>query len=197
TEPMADLPLTAFDVAVLLIVGLSVLISLMRGVTQDVLITASWVGAGVITYYGFGHARGLARQTIETGLLADAAAFGLVFIVPLVGFKLLAAAIADRLPDGRIGALERVGAMVFGVARGAVIVSVAYLFLPVVWDRDEQPDWIREAMVLPYVQDGAELLQPFVPQSIAERIRGGAEAARRHGETLGELGRSAAELTTE
>ena len=194
---MADLPLTAFDVAVLLIVGLSVLISLLRGVTQDVLMTASWVGAAVITYYGFGYARGLARQTIETGLLADAAALGVVFIVPLIGFKLLAAAVADRLPGGRIGALERIGAVLFGVARGAVIVSVAYLFLPVVWARDEQPDWIEEAMVLPYVQDGAELLQPLVPRSIAERIRSGAETARRHSETLGNLSRSATELTTE
>ena len=194
---MADLPLTAFDVAVLLIVGLSVLISLLRGVTQDVLMTASWVGAAVITYYGFGYARGLARQTIETGLLADAAALGVVFIVPLIGFKLLAAAVADRLPGGRIGALERIGAVLFGVARGAVIVSVAYLFLPVVWARDEQPDWIEEAMVLPYVQDGAELLQPLVPRSIAERIRSGAETARRHSETLGDLSRSATELTTE
>jgi membrane protein required for colicin V production len=194
---MADLPLTAFDVAVLLIVGLSVLISLLRGVTQDVLMTASWVGAAVITYYGFGYARGLARQTIETGLLADAAALGVVFIVPLIGFKLLAAAVADRLPGGRIGALERIGAVLFGVARGAVIVSVAYLFLPVVWARDEQPDWIEEAMVLPYVQDGAELLQPLVPRSIAERIRSGAETARRHSETLSDLSRSATELTTE
>ena len=194
---MADLPLTAFDVAVLLIVGLSVLISLLRGVTQDVLNTAGWVGAAVITYFGFGYARGLARQTIETGLLADAAALGVVFLVPLIAFKLLAAVIADRLPGGRIGILERVGAVLFGVVRGAVIVSVAYLFLPVVWVRDEQPDWIQQAIVLPYVQDGAELLQPLVPRSLAETIRGGAEAARRHGETLGELSRSATELTTE
>jgi len=194
---MADLPLTAFDVAVVIVVALSVLISLMRGVTREALSIASWLGAGLLAWYGFGYAQELARQTIETDWLADLAALGLVFIVPLIGFKLLAAMIADRLPGGSIGVLDRVLGMVFGAARGAAIVSAAYLGLTMALAPDEQPDWIREALVLPYVQEGAGLLQRFVPETLAERTRDAADAARRHGGTLGDLGRSATELTTE
>jgi membrane protein required for colicin V production len=194
---MADLPLTAFDIAVLLVIALSVLISLMRGVTREALSIASWLGAGLLAWYGFGYARELARQTIETAWLADAAALGLVFIVPLIGFKLLAAMIADRLPGGSIGVLDRTLGMAFGAARGAVIVSAAYLGLTMALTPDEQPAWIRDALVLPYVQEGAGLLRRFVPATLAEQTRGAAEAARRHGETLGDLSRSAMELTTE
>ena len=187
---MADLPLTVFDVAVLSVIGLSVLISLMRGVTRDALSLASWVGAIAIAWYGFGYARELARQTIETDWLADVAALGLVFIVPLAAFKLVAAMVADRLPGGGIGVLDRALGVAFGAARGALIVSAAYLGLTMTLTPDEQPDWIRGALVLPYVQEGAGLLQRLMPGTLAERTRGAA-AAGRHGETLGELSRSA------
>ena len=194
---MADLPLTAFDVAVLIVVALSVLISLMRGVTREALSIASWIGAGLLAWYGFGYAQELARQTIETNWLADAAALGLVLVVPLIGFKLLAAMIADRLPGGSIGVLDRVLGMAFGAARGAVIASVAYLGLTMALAPDEQPDWMREALVRPYVQEGAELLRRLMPETLAARTRDAAAATRAHGATLGALSRSATELTTE
>ena len=194
---MADLPLTAFDVAVLVVIALSVLISLMRGVTREALGIASWTCAALIAWYGFGYAQELARQTIDTDWLADAAAFGVVFIVPLTAFKIVAAMIADRLPGGSVGVLDRTLGVAYGAARGALIVSAAYLGLTLALAPDEQPEWIRGALVLPYVQDGADLLQRFVPESLAERTRNAAETAGHPGETLGELSRSATELTTE
>lgn len=194
---MADLPLTAFDIAVLIVVALSVLISLMRGVTREALSLAAWVGAGLIAWYGFGYARELARQTIETDWLADAAAFGLVFILPLTAFKIVAAMLADRLPGGSIGLLDRTLGMAFGALRGALLVSAVYLGLTLALAPDEQPEWIRSALVLPYVQDGAGLIQRYLPESVAERFRTTAADVRRQSETLGELSRSATELTTE
>jgi hypothetical protein len=91
---MAGLPLTAFDVAVLIVIALSVLISLMRGVTREALSLACWLGASAVAWYGFGYARELARQTIETDWLADAAA-----LANLREPKW------RRLPADRIGAL--------------------------------------------------------------------------------------------
>ena len=61
--------------------------------------------------------------------------------------------------------LDRVLGMAFGAARGAVIVSAAYLGLTIALAPEEQPEWIRDALVLPYVQEGAGLLQRFVPET--------------------------------
>ena len=86
----------------------SVLISLMRGAARETLTLASWLGAGAVAWYGFGYARELARQTIETGWLADAAAFGASFVLPLVAFKVVAALLSDRVPGGGIGVIDRI-----------------------------------------------------------------------------------------
>ncbi len=188
---MANLPLTAFDIAVLLVVGLSVLVSLMRGATREALAIACWLGAGAVAWYGFGYARELARRTIETPWLADVAAFCVVFIVPLIGFKLVAAVLVDHLPGGRLALVDRLAGAAFGAARGAFIVCAVYLGLSMAIGPEEQPAWVRQALILPYVREGAGLLQRFVPEDVARSGKAAADAARHRGE---QLGRTAKEL---
>ncbi len=188
---MAHLPLTAFDIAVLAVVGLSVLVSMARGAAREALAIACWLGAGLVAWYGFGYARELAAKTIATAWLADVAAFCVVFIVPLIAFKVVAAILVEHLPGGRLGLIDRLGGMAFGAARGAVIVCAAYLCLSMAIAPDEQPAWVRQALVLPYVQEGAGLLRRFVPANVASNGKAAAEAARRGGE---QLGRTAREL---
>jgi membrane protein required for colicin V production len=185
------LPLTAFDIAVVLVVGLSVIVSLMRGATREALAIASWVGAGAVAWYGFRYLRELAGKTIETPWLADVAAFCVAFIVPLIALKLVAAMLADRLPGGRVVLVDRVAGLAFGAARGAVIVCAVYLGLSMALPPDEQPAWIRQALVLPYVEEGAGLLRRFLPEGVAHSSKLAAGIALQRGE---QLGRSAREL---
>ena len=189
---MPNLHLTAFDIAVVLVVGVSVLISLMRGAVREALTIASWVGAGVVCYYGYGYARELARQTIETGWLADAAAFAVVFVAPLVGFKIAAAMLSDHVPGGSIGLLDRIAGMAFGAARGAVIVCAAYLGLTMAITPEDQPLWVRQAIILPLVRDGADLLRRLMPQDFTLRVRQAADLARRSGPGLARTARELA-----
>jgi membrane protein required for colicin V production len=188
---LPHLPLTAFDIAVLVVVGLSVLVSMMRGAAREALAIACWLGAGAVAWYGFGYVRELAGKTIQTAWLADIAAFCVVFIVPLIGFKLVAAVLADRLSGGRLGVVDRLAGAAFGAARGAVIVCAVYLGLSMAIAPDEQPAWITQARVLPYVQEGAGLLRRFVPEDVARSGKAAADAARQRGE---QLGRTAREL---
>ena len=188
---MANLHPTFFDIAVLLVVGISVVVSLARGATREALAILTWIGAGAVAWYGFADVRELAGKTIESPWLADIAAFGVVFIVPLIGFKLVAAALADRLPGGRLAVADRVAGAAFGAARGAVIVCAAYLGLSVVLAPEEEPAWVRQALVLPYVKEGAGLLRRLVPENVARNGKAAAGIARQRGE---QLGRTAREL---
>lgn len=166
---MADLPLTAFDIGILLIVGVSGLLALVRGATRETLTMAAWVGALVVAYYGFGYVRELAQKTIEMRWLADAVAVLAAFVVPLIAFKTVASVLSDHVSEGGFGLADRIAGMAFGVARGALIVCALYLGLGVLMKADEQPAWISQAMLLPYVQDGAALLQGLLPADAGEQ----------------------------
>lgn len=176
---MADLPLTAFDVAVLVIVGLSGLLALVRGATREALTMAAWVGALVVAYYGFGYVRELAQKTIEIRWLADVVALVVVFVVPLITFKTVASAIAEHVAEGGFGMADRLVGMVFGVARGAVIACALYLAVGLLVEPEAQPAWITEAALLPYVQEGAGMLQDLLPADAEENGRRAVREASR------------------
>jgi membrane protein required for colicin V production len=165
---MSQLTPTAFDFAALAVIGLSVLVAFLRGFLRETLTIATWVGAGVAAYFAFPYARELARRTIETEWLADAAALCIVFVVPLIAFKVAAAAVADHIPGGMLGTIDRVVGLAFGAARGAVVVCVAYLGLVVLIAPEDQPEWVKDALILPYVKDGAALLTRLIPADVGD-----------------------------
>ena len=169
TDPMAEFPLTAFDVAALAVIGLSVLVGFLRGVIKETLTIATWVGAGVLAFLAFPYARELARRTIETQWLADAAALCVVFLVPLIALKVAAEVVADHIPGGTLGSVDRFVGAAFGAVRGALVVSVAYLGLAILVAPEDHPEWVREALILPYVKDGAALLTRLMPEDFAAR----------------------------
>jgi membrane protein required for colicin V production len=87
----------------------------------------------------------------------------------LIAFKVAAAAVADHIPGGMLGTIDRVVGLAFGAARGAVVVCVAYLGLVVLIAPEDQPEWVKDALILPYVKDGAALLTRLIPADLAER----------------------------
>jgi membrane protein required for colicin V production len=166
---MPQFPLTTFDLAALAVIGLSMLVGFMRGVIRESLTIVTWLGAGVVAFYAFPYAREVARRTIETAWMADAAALCVVFVVPLIGFKVAAAALVDHIPHGTLGGIDRFVGAVFGVARGAILVSAVYLGLAVLVAPEDHPEWVKDALILPYVKDGAALLSRLMPEDFAAR----------------------------
>lgn len=162
---MPDLPLTGFDLVVLAVIVLSGLFAFLRGLTREAMTIAAWIGAIAVAYYGFGPARDLARQTIETDWLADVAALVIVFLVPLILFKVIGMVLADRMPEGRLGSVDRWLGALFGVARGALIVCVVYLGLGIAFGPEGRPGWIERGVLVPYVREGAVWLAGLLPEA--------------------------------
>lgn len=193
---MSAFPLTTFDLAALVVVGLSVLVALVRGATRELLSIATWIGAAAAAYFGFPYVREIAQRTIETPWMADAAALCVVFVVPLIGLKIVAAVLASHIPGGTFGAIDRIVGVVFGLARGAVVVCAAYLGLTILVGTNDHPDWVQQALVLPYVQDGAAWLSRLMPEEMGGAGREAMDEIRRRGGALNELSGAVRELTT-
>jgi membrane protein required for colicin V production len=157
--------MSGFDLVVLVVIVLSTLFGFLRGLTRESLTVAAWIGALAAAYYGFGAARALAHQTIETGWLADGGALVLVFVVPLIVFKILGAVFADRVSEGWLGPLDHWLGATFGVLRGVLIVCIVYLGLGMVFGPGERPTWIEQGVLVPYVQNGAAWLAGLLPAS--------------------------------
>ena len=68
------------------------------------------------------------------------------------------------LPGTHIGALDRSLGLLFGMARGALILAVTWLAAAWAYQEEPIPDWIAEARSLPLVQEGARALYDALPE---------------------------------
>lgn len=178
---MDNLPVNPADLAVFAVIGLSALLAFARGFVREVLSVASWVGAAFAAMYAYPHVQPLARQYISFHMLADGVAVVGVFVAALALLSLFGAKIANVVQGSTLNAIDRSLGVLFGVARGAALVSLAYLF--VVWllppnPNEPQPAWLAGARTRPMAEAGAEWLKTLVPADTLATAAGEAGNAR-------------------
>ncbi len=170
---MSGIAINLTDFGVVAIILISGLLALVRGLVTEVFSVAGWVGAALTTLHGFPRARPEARAWIENALLADIVTGATIFLVTLVVLSLISQALARRVRDSRLSALDRSLGFVFGLARGAVLVCLAYLGIVLVTPQDEYPHWLVGARSARLIESGAEMLMTLVPRE----FRSGTAAA--------------------
>lgn len=163
------------DVILGFIMLVSGFLAMLRGLTREVLSILSWAVAALATLYIFPKYQDEARLYIEPALLADAALAAGVFLVVLIIVSLITMRVSDKVLDSRVGALDRTLGFLFGLARGLVLVVIAYLFFSWLVPEDTQPRWIREARSLPILKSTGSAIVSLLPedpsQALPEQLR--------------------------
>ncbi len=176
--------MNAIDIAVILILLVSGALALMRGFVHEVLSISAWLAATLLALHGLPLARPLARQYISSPTIADAGAGAAIFLVSLVLFSLITHAVSKQVQQSALGSVDRSLGFVFGLARGALLVSLAYMVA--VWImQPEEPDWLREARTRPVMVAGASMIEAVIPDDLADaKAQAGQvmDTARRAGE---------------
>lgn len=161
--------MTGFDYVVLGIVGLSVLLSIMRGFVREILALASWVIAFIVARLYATDLIPLLPEAIPNDALKMLAAFLMVFLTTLLLCSLLAIALSQLFKKAGLGFLDRGLGAVFGALRGVLVVCLLVLLagftaLP------KEPLW-RNAMFAAPLEALVVMLLPWMPDDIAKHVK--------------------------
>lgn len=156
---------SGFDIGVLAVVFLGALFGLVTGFVRGGLFVASWVGAGLVTIYGFEQATPLAAQYIQPEWVADLVAGAALFIIALIVFHLISHMLSGWVRSGRLNALDRSLGLLAGLVSALLVICVGYLFMSNTLE-DDTPDWIETARTRPAVERGALLVRDLLPPGI-------------------------------
>jgi membrane protein required for colicin V production len=178
------------DIIVLAVIAISAVFAFFRGFLRELLSIAAWVAAGVATYFGLPVLRPFGRQYIDIELIADVATGVVIFVVVLVVASIISHFLTRSVRDSALGPLDRSLGLLFGIARGGLIVCLALLILDNFYPPENRPDWLRDARTLPAVQAGADALRGLVPQSVAAQSQDAADAAKAQAERAAEIGQA-------
>ena len=133
---------------------------------------AGWIGAAFATLYLLPLVEPLAKQYIPMSApVPSIAAMVALFLLALVLFSFLAHALARRVRDSTLNALDRSLGFLFGLLRGAVVVCIAYLLVEMFLPQTEHPPWLREARVMPIARTGKNMLCTLVPRKYREQCQ--------------------------
>jgi membrane protein required for colicin V production len=162
------------DVAIAVIVAISVVIGLVRGLVVEVLSLVVWIAA-VALAMAFGPRVSAAfGGSIELPSARVALGYAIVFIAVLLIGALVVFLMRKLVQGTGLSGTDRVLGMVFGLARGAVVVVVLVLllgFTPLPRD-----PWWRESRALPLFEALAQGIAHWLPAPIARYVEYGLAA---------------------
>ena len=157
------MPFSILDIALIGVMLISGVLAMVRGFMREILSIASWGIAALVTLYGYSKAVPIAKQYISNELIATAVSVGVLFLGTLLVVSLFTVKISDLILDSRVGALDRSLGFLFGLARGLIIMVVAYLFLVWLIPAKSQPSWVQEARSKPVLQGTGDWLLSVLP----------------------------------
>jgi len=156
--------LTLLDIILLAVMLVSGILAMVRGFMREVLSIVSWAAAAVLTIYAYPRLLPLAKQYVNHDLAASGIVIAGVFLGTLLVVSVITIKISDMVLDSRVGALDRTLGFLFGLARGLVIVVVAFLFFDWLVPERSQPDWIKNAKSRVVLENTGETIKSMLPE---------------------------------
>ncbi len=136
------------DWVVVAIIVISGLLSLRRGFVKEALSLITWVAAFIVARVFTDNMSSLLTNYIDTPSARVIAAFAVLFIITLIIGALVNKLIGMLVEATGLTSTDRLLGMVFGLARGGLLVVVIVALLgmtPVIQDR-----WWQESELIPH-----------------------------------------------
>jgi membrane protein required for colicin V production len=150
----SGLGLAPFDWAIIAVLAISTLMSLRRGFLKEALSLGTWIAAFVVARQFHGPMDQLLETQIVDSLMRSIAAFAALFVGTLLVGAALGFLLGALINATGLSSTDRVLGMVFGFARGALIVTVVIGLLnltPLVNDI-----WYTNASLVPHFETVAQ-----------------------------------------
>ncbi|MGK2284637.1 CvpA family protein [Pedomonas sp. V897] len=154
--------MTAFDIFFFVIVGLSGLYGISRGLVLEVMSVGAWVVAILALKVLFAPVSEWMRQSIGSDAGGDLAALVLILLVTVALVRLVASSLSRRVKGSALAPLDRLGGGGFGMLRGLIIICFIYMFMGLFLDRHQLPNWIGGARTHEVVANSSDALSGFI-----------------------------------
>ena len=157
------------DIAILVIVGLSIGIGLWRGFIKEVFALAVWIAALWLAFQFSGVVADMFGEMVSLPSARTALAFSGIFIVVLLVGGLLTFLLGKLVESTGLSGTDRLLGAVFGLIRGLALVILMILvagFTPL-----PQDPWWEESTAIHGLLPLTEWAAGFLPESVGELLQ--------------------------
>ena len=153
------------------VIVLSGLLGLSRGLIKEILNIAALVFAIVLALITFPYVSELSQRYIYNAMLADIAAGSVLFIVFYVLLRTLNHLFFSNLKKTSLGFVDKSLGLVFGVARGLLVLCGFHIILHCFLSLHQYPSILRDNRLMPTIIQSSDTLLRHAPQWVRGFIR--------------------------
>ncbi len=163
--------LNNLDIIILIVVAISALIALSRGLVKEVLSIVGWVLATAAVIYLLPLLNPITSHYIETGWLAGAVTAIFILVTFLVFWILLTSSLIGKIRNSKLGGLDRVLGLFFGILRAFLLVILFYILINWMIPRERQADVLTQSKYFNIAGSFAKPIEELIPESTLKVIK--------------------------
>lgn len=163
-----SLTLNAADYAVIGVILVSAAISVLRGFVKEILSLGAWLLAAWVAVEFSANGSSLLDNIIASPTVRVGVSFVVLFVITLFLASMVNFMVSQFIKRTGLSGTDRAVGLLFGTARGAVIVSIVVLLAGVFGLTKET--WWRDSTLLGYFEHMAYWMRDNLPPDIAANI---------------------------
>jgi len=135
------------DWTIIGIITLSSLIGVWRGLIKEALSLVNWFVAFIVAISFKSQLALMMTEWLATPSLRELAAFALLFVATLIAGALLNGLLSSLVKATGLSGTDRMLGLIFGAARGAIIVLAIIILLPKLVPVKQDPWWLQAQLI--------------------------------------------------
>lgn len=159
------------DIFLIVMVVLSVLFALYRGLVRELLGIAAWLLAGFAALYSYGPMQPIMCLMMDNKKAAGITGSLIIALVVLVIMTLINAWITKHLRKSALSGLDRLLGFFFGIFRAGLLAAILYLAAAMTLSEKQLDTMEEQNFSVPYVRQAAEWLEYVIPDNVKEDIK--------------------------
>lgn len=168
--------LNNLDVVFLVIVGVSALVAIARGVTKELLSITGWILAAVSVYYLLPVVDPIMKQYIASEVLSSLVS-GMVILIMFCIFWVLAAdKISTQIRFSKLSSLDRILGFIFGIFRGVIIVILLQIMISSLIPEESQKGVFAESRYFKLAGDASGPIKSLIPEKWFDDLKAKGES---------------------
>ena len=168
--------LNNLDVVFLVIVGVSALVALARGVTKELLSITGWILAAVSVYYLLPIVDPITRKYIASEVLSNLISGMVILILFCVFWVLASDKISTQIRFSKLSALDRILGFIFGIFRGVIIVILLQIMISSLIPEESQKGVFAESRYFKLAEDASGPIKNLIPEKWFENLKAKSES---------------------
>lgn len=156
------------DIFILIIVLISGLIALNRGLIKEVLSIIGWMLSVVVIVTLLPIVQPLVQNFAQGDTFSLVVSAILILIVFFIIWIIITSQIIDKIRSSKLSAIDRILGLFFGIVRAWILIILFNILVGWVMTPDEQPQVMKESKYFQMAGDFAEPVEKLLPKDLIE-----------------------------